>query len=164
MPPVRLAPRDELAAAARVAPLLRAAVDLSAWADVAAAVAGEAPPADAPAPRPSSSSRRTSWTRPGGWSWPPAGARTRSPGTARLANCRTTGRTGRVGRRAGRLLDAEELDGLATALYTVGAPVRIDALFEAYSAAAGGAPRPEQGGRPAEAGRRWRRRPGRAER
>ncbi len=35
------------------------------------------------------------------------------------------------------LLAAEELDGLATALYTVGAPVRIDALFDAYSAAAG---------------------------
>ena len=35
------------------------------------------------------------------------------------------------------LLAGEELDGLATALYTVGAPVRIDALFDAYSAAAG---------------------------
>ena len=35
------------------------------------------------------------------------------------------------------ILDAEELDGLATALYTVGAPVRIDSLFEAYTAAAG---------------------------
>ncbi len=32
MPPVRLAPRDELAAAARVAPLLRAARDLGTWA------------------------------------------------------------------------------------------------------------------------------------
>ncbi len=32
MPPVRLAPRDELAAAARVAPLLRAARDLRTWA------------------------------------------------------------------------------------------------------------------------------------
>ena len=42
------------------------------------------------------------------------------------------------------LLAAEELDGLATALYTVGAPVRIDALFDAYSAAAGSRP----GGRP----------------
>ncbi len=42
------------------------------------------------------------------------------------------------------ILDAEDLDGLATALYTVGAPVRIDALFEAYTAAAG-SPRPEQG-------------------
>jgi hypothetical protein len=35
------------------------------------------------------------------------------------------------------LLAGEALDGLATALYTVGAPVRIDALFEAYTAAAG---------------------------
>jgi len=35
------------------------------------------------------------------------------------------------------LLDREALDGLATALYTVGAPVRIDALFDAYAAAAG---------------------------
>ncbi|MGB6458007.1 MAG: hypothetical protein WBH47_26330, partial [Streptosporangiaceae bacterium] len=45
------------------------------------------------------------------------------------------------------LLAAEELDGLATALYTVGAPVRIDALFDAYSAAAGSASRatPEHG-------------------
>jgi len=32
MPPVRLASRDELTAAARVAPLLRAAQDLAAWA------------------------------------------------------------------------------------------------------------------------------------
>jgi hypothetical protein len=42
------------------------------------------------------------------------------------------------------ILDAEDLDGLATALYTVGTPVRIDALFEAYTAAAG-TPRPERG-------------------
>jgi hypothetical protein len=35
------------------------------------------------------------------------------------------------------LLAGEELDGLATALYTVGAPVRIEALFDAYTAAAG---------------------------
>jgi hypothetical protein len=46
----------------------------------------------------------------------------------------------------GALLDREALDGLATALYTVGAPVRIDALFDAYSAAAGspGRSRPER--------------------
>jgi len=42
------------------------------------------------------------------------------------------------------LLAADELDGLATALYTVGAPVRIDALFDAYSAAAGTIGAPEQ--------------------
>src|SRR6202167_4042437 len=33
LPPVRLAPREELAAAARVAPLLRAARDLARWAE-----------------------------------------------------------------------------------------------------------------------------------
>jgi len=35
------------------------------------------------------------------------------------------------------ILAAEELDGLATALYTVGGPVRMEALFDAYAAAAG---------------------------
>ena len=53
------------------------------------------------------------------------------------------------------MLEAEDLDGMATALYTVGGPVRMDALFDAYLAAAdtrrrgarGGAPGP--GGEPA---------------
>ncbi len=36
------------------------------------------------------------------------------------------------------MLGAEDLDGMATALYTVGGPVKMDALFEAYMAAAGG--------------------------
>jgi hypothetical protein len=35
------------------------------------------------------------------------------------------------------ILAAEDLDGLATALYTVGGPVRIEGLFDAYAAAAG---------------------------
>ena len=35
------------------------------------------------------------------------------------------------------LLAAEDLDGLATALYTVGGPVRMEGLFDAYAAAAG---------------------------
>jgi hypothetical protein len=35
------------------------------------------------------------------------------------------------------MLGAEDLDGMATALYTVGGPVKMDALFEAYMAAAG---------------------------
>ena len=52
------------------------------------------------------------------------------------------------------LLAAEELDGLATALYTVGAPVRIDALFDAYSAAAGGAGQPAGSGPDAPAAER----------
>src|SRR5262245_7836720 len=35
------------------------------------------------------------------------------------------------------LLDSEELDGIATALYTVGGPVRMDGLYDAYTSAAG---------------------------
>jgi len=35
------------------------------------------------------------------------------------------------------MLTAEDLDGMATALYTVGGPVKMDALFEAYVGAAG---------------------------
>ena len=49
------------------------------------------------------------------------------------------------------MLAAEDLDGMATALYTVGGPVRMDALFEAYVAgrrarrAAPATPRPDAG-------------------
>jgi hypothetical protein len=35
------------------------------------------------------------------------------------------------------MLDADDLDGLATALYTVGSPVRMESLFDAHAAAAG---------------------------
>ena len=34
------------------------------------------------------------------------------------------------------MLAAEDLDGMATALYTVGGPVRMEGLFDAYAAAA----------------------------
>ena len=43
----------------------------------------------------------------------------------------------------GVVLDSEELDGIATALYTVGGPVGMDGLFDAYASAAG--PRPAPG-------------------
>jgi hypothetical protein len=54
-------------------------------------------------------------------------------------------------------LRAAELEGLVTALYTVGGPVRIDALFEAYETARrqappGGPAPPVPGGAPPEAG------------
>src|SRR5260221_8106233 len=58
LPSVRLAPRDELAGLARVAPLLRAAGDLGRWAErrsgATPAAGGELDPAagDAAAPRP----------------------------------------------------------------------------------------------------------------
>jgi hypothetical protein len=143
MPPVRLAPREELAGAARVAPLLRAARDLGGWArqhpevtagqvldgsdaraagealeltpdeldaawQVVAAVSEQAAAGD-PLP---------SWGKP-------------------LAGCDAEELLREWDVALAALLAAEELDGLATALYTVGVPVRIEALFDAYSAAAG---------------------------
>ncbi len=44
------------------------------------------------------------------------------------------------------MLEAEDLDGMATALYTVGGPVRMDALFDAYLAAADTRRRGARGG------------------
>jgi hypothetical protein len=137
MPPVRLAPRDELAAAARVAPLLRAAADLSLWASQdASRVAGDSlSPAAAAAA--AADLELTANEVDAAW---------RVAAATRLLDC--DGADTVSGWDSGEvlaawdsalaaILDAEELDGLATALYTVGAPVRIDALFEAYTAAAG---------------------------
>jgi hypothetical protein len=143
MPPVRLAPREELAAAARVAPLLRAARDLGSWADQhpqvsarqvldgsdarAAAEALELTPDEldaawqvvaAASEQAAAGDPLTSWGRP-------------------LASCDAEELLREWDVALAALLAAEELDGLATALYTVGSPVRIDALFDAYSAAAG---------------------------
>ena len=145
MPPVRLASREELTAAARVAPLLRVAQDLAAWAgkDRPVAVGGELTTPDTDAA---------------------ASALDRSPEEVRAAWAIATG-TGMVvidGDRAGpgerfgvlgagrpdealelwcaalaTVLALENLDGLTTALYTAGRPVRLDALFEAYAAAVG---------------------------
>ena len=50
------------------------------------------------------------------------------------------------------MLEAEDLDGMATALYTVGGPVRMDALFDAYLAAADTRRRGARGGEPGPAG------------
>jgi hypothetical protein len=144
MPPVRLAPRDELAAAARVAPLLRAAADLSTWAiqrpgrpagDVltsadaqAAAAALDLTPNEVDA----------------AWRVVVATSLLDGGGTDGANRWDATEVLGAWDSALSAILDAEDLDGLATALYTVGAPVRIDALFEAYTAAAG-TPRQDQG-------------------
>ena len=140
MPPVRLAPREELAAAARVAPLLRAAADLSRWADEATArFAGDAlAPADALAA--AAALELTTAEVEAAWQVVVAtGLREADSdnGAARLDQQEASEVLGAWDAALAAILDAEELDGLATALYTVGAPVRIDALFEAYSAAAG---------------------------
>ncbi len=145
LPTVRLAPREELAAAARVAPLLRAARDVARWVGPGRAItrAGRLRRADAVAaathleliPAEFEAAWRVSLA-------------------ARMlvlaGGCVETGdRLDVLAAPAADdvlaawdaaltvMLAAEDLDGLATALYTVGGPVRMDALFDAYLAAAG---------------------------
>jgi hypothetical protein len=148
---VRLAPREELAASARVAPLLRAAREVARWLGPAGrglAASGQLPAAAVAA----------------------AMAELElAPGELDAA-WRVAARTGMLAIAGGRasvgdalnvlaagdaeevlaawdgaltlMLAAEDLDGMATALYTVGGPVKMDALFEAYMAAAGSGAHP----------------------
>ncbi len=145
LPPVRLAPRDELAVSARVAPLLRAARELARWvgkgrpvtpegtltgADVTEAVAGlEISPEEF----------ATAWRVATGTGMLTVGDGTAVTGPA--AEALADGDAEDVltvwDKALTLMLGAEDLDGIATALYTVGGPVKMDALFEAYMAAAG---------------------------
>jgi hypothetical protein len=147
MPPVRLAPRDELAAAARVAPLLRAARELRLWlADVNRGDGGKSlPAADAAA----AAAALDLATREVDAAWLVLSATRQATseygaGYTDLAKPLASWGAEPVltawDAALAAILAAEELDGLATALYTVGAPVRIDALFDAYTAAAGAQP------------------------
>jgi hypothetical protein len=143
MPPVRLAPREELAAAARVAPLLRAARDLTRWAHGAGGIAtpGQLAPEQVAAAAAelemAPSEVRTTWqvaastwaAEPDGGA-APSGLDVLASGDAEQVLALWDGALQVV-------LGADDLDGLATALYTVGAPVRMDSLFDAYAAAAG---------------------------
>jgi hypothetical protein len=142
LPTVRLASRDELAGLARVAPLLRAARDLDRWllrrdqrvvADLTPDVAAAAAAALDVSPREVSAAGRViaavcSPTGPG-----------LRPGE--LARVLSDGPTEVVlavwDSALAATLDSDELDGIATALYTVGGPVGIEQLFEAYASAAG---------------------------
>lgn len=195
LPPVRLAPREELATAARVAPLLRTARDLARWhhrqarpgRDGAAghrtAPGQNSAPGENSAPRGSTAAGQSAAAGLTG-STAPAPSWTLSPEAAAAAAAdldlsaaevdaawRVAAATGVLDRGAelsqatgpgtenaeqvlatwdaalDAVLAAEELDGLATALYTVGEPVRMEALFDAYAAAAGGGrsqPGPDQ--------------------
>jgi len=164
LPSVRLAPRDDLAGLARVAPLLRAARDLDEWAatqdsleaesELEPAVTEVAASALDLAPREVVAAWQVvlaarSATAPGtdrpGSSWPGAG----------LASLLVHGSSEAVlnvwDTALAVILASEELDGIATALYTVGEPVAIDGLFDAYASAAGtsrsaAAPGPAGGG------------------
>jgi hypothetical protein len=143
MPPARLAPREELAAAARVAPLLRAARDLGTWADQHPEVSarqvldGSDAKAAADALELTPDELDAAWQVVAAASELAAAGYPLSSWTKPLANCESEELLREWDAALAALLAAEELDGLATALYTVGAPVRIDALFDAYSAAAG---------------------------
>ena len=154
LPTVRLAPREELAAAARVAPLLRAARDLARWIGpgrpltkagrlrrsdaVAAATHLELIPAEFDA----------AWrvavaagmlVLNSGQHEPGQHGDMRADAGDRL-DVLASGTADDVlavwDAALTAMLEAEDLDGMATALYTVGGPVRMDALFDAYMAAA----------------------------
>jgi hypothetical protein len=140
---VRLAPREDLASLARVAPLLRAARDLDDWAASAGSLslAAELKPAAAAqaataldlAPREVVSAWRVLVaTRDATMPMPdPSGL------GAVLGNGSTEAVLEVWDTALTVVLASEELDGIATALYTVGEPVGIDGLFDAYALAAG---------------------------
>src|SRR5580700_12300497 len=140
MPPVRLAPRDELAAAARVAPLLRAARDLGGWAAQHPEVAVSQVLDGSDARAAAEALELTFDELDAAWQVVAAASETAGPDQPEPLPL-TAAPAEEVLREwdaaLAALLAGEELDGLATALYTVGAPVKIDALFDAYSAAAG---------------------------
>jgi hypothetical protein len=147
MPPVRLAPRDELAAAARVAPLLRAARDLSRWAaGRALAAPGKLTPGEAAAAAEALELADREVEAALGVALaagmlPASEGQGSEPGPGGPAEVLASGDAEEVlavwDRALAAILAAEDLDGLATALYTVGCPVRMDGLFDAYAAAAG---------------------------
>jgi hypothetical protein len=143
MPPVRLAPREELAGAARVAPVLRAARDLGSWAENHPEVSarqvldGSDARAAAEALELTPDELDAAWQVVAAASEQAAAGDPLSSWGKPLAGCDAEELLREWDVALAALLAAEELDGLATALYTVGAPVRIDALFDAYSAAAG---------------------------
>jgi hypothetical protein len=143
LPPVRLAPREELAAAARVAPLLRAARDLSAWADGHPSVPARQVLAGRDARAAAEALDLTADELDAAWQVVAAASEHAAAGDplksldTPLTSCDDDDLLREWDAALAALLAGEELDGLATALYTVGAPVKIDALFDAYSAAAG---------------------------
>ena len=137
-PAVRLAPRDELAAAARVAPLLRAARDLVQWADARPGLSAADAVAAADELGMTREETEAAWLVAAG-----AGL-LGAADSARPADILSAGNPDEVltlwTDALSAALRAAELDGLVTVLYTAGRPVRIDALFEAYQTARQQAP------------------------
>ena len=142
---MRLAPREELAAAARVAPLLRAARLVGCWAAAGqrAGAAGRLLPGTASAAVAeldlTPAELEVAWRVAVGTGMVAVPGDRAAPGPR--ADALASGDAGAVlgmwEDALSVMLRAEDLDGMATALYTVGGPVTMDALFEAYMAAAG---------------------------
>ncbi len=150
MPPVRLAPREELAAAARVVPLLRAARELRTWITAHPDVAAKNRLEEADGLAAAEALELTADELDAAWQVVAASAAgadedAPKPHAVPLARASAEAVLREWDAALAALLAGDELDGLATALYTVGAPVRIDALFDAYSAAAGPATRATSG-------------------
>jgi hypothetical protein len=145
MPPVRLASREELTAAARVAPLLRAAQDLAAWAGKDRTVAGRGDLTDDDAAEAAGAldlsldEIHAAWAIAIGTAMVTVDGDQAGPGDrfGVLGTARPDDALGLWGAALDTVLGLENLDGLTTALYTAGRPVRLDALFEAYAAAVG---------------------------
>src|SRR5215470_16446879 len=145
LPSVRLAPRDELAGLARVAPLLRAARDLGQWAEQRVGVTVASGDGLSPAVVDAAASALDLAPREvrAAWRVVTASAQVGGQGTKALALAAVLAHGDpdvvlKVWDAAlAVLLDSEELDGIATALYTVGGPVGMDGLFDAYALAAG---------------------------
>jgi hypothetical protein len=145
MPPVRLASRDELSAAARVAPLLRGAQDLAAWAgkDRPVTESGDLTDDDAAVAAGtldlSLDEIHAAWAIAIGTAMMVVDGDRAAPGERYgvLASGRPDEALDLWCAALDTVLGLENLDGLTTALYTAGRPVRLDALFEAYAAAVG---------------------------
>ena len=145
MPPVRLASRDELTAAARVAPLLRAAQDLAAWAGKDRMVTGSGDLTDTGAAEAAGTldlsldEIHAAWAIAVGTAMVTVDGDQAGPGDrfGVLGAGRPDEALDLWGAALDTVLGLENLDGLTTALYTAARPVRLDALFEAYAAAVG---------------------------
>ena len=145
MPPVRLASRDELTAAARVAPLLRAAQDLAAWAGKDRVVTGSGDLTDTGAAEAAGTldlsldEIHAAWAIAVGTAMVTVDGDRAGPGDrfGVLGAGRPDEALDLWGAALDTVLGLENLDGLTTALYTAARPVRLDALFEAYAAAVG---------------------------
>jgi hypothetical protein len=147
---VRLAPREELAAAARVAPLLRAARDLARWCHGRQGFRAGSSMHPAAAAAAAADLELAAGEVEAAWRVAAATGMIAQPDTvtppAAGVDVLASGGSDEVlAAWHGALevmLAAEDLDGLATALYTVGGPVRMEGLFDAYAAAAGTARKP----------------------